>query len=186
MVDSAAPSRPPGTAPLRLFLIGALAAAVVAIGLGTLLIVDRGDGSPPTDRRSALASAVSHARAASAPFAGLHEVHLGVGGRCLRVAVAQTLTERVAGLRGTTDLGSYGGMLFVFEGDNSAAFTMAGVTVPLDIGFYRPDGARDSSRMMKPCARAEADCPVYRADGPYLYALETPGGQLPPGPITTC
>ena len=26
---------------------------------------------------------------------------------------------------------------------------------------------------MKPCPKAEAECPVYRADGPYVYAIET-------------
>jgi uncharacterized membrane protein (UPF0127 family) len=170
----------------RAILFGTLAAAAVAIGLGAVLIVGRGDRSPPADHRSALASAVSRARPASAPFADLREVRLGIGGRCLLVAVAQSLAERVAGLRGTTELGPYSGMLFVFQGESSAAFTMSGVTVPLDVGFYRPDGTRDSSRMMKPCARAVADCPVYRADGPYLYALETPGGQLRTGPIASC
>jgi len=27
---------------------------------------------------------------------------------------------------------------------------------------------------------------VYRADGPYVFALETKKGELPSGPITAC
>jgi uncharacterized membrane protein (UPF0127 family) len=63
---------------------------------------------------------------------------------------------------------------------------MSGVTVPLDIAFFGSDGARDSTRLMKPCAKAEPDCPAYRADDAYVYAIETPGGRLPSGPLTAC
>jgi hypothetical protein len=34
--------------------------------------------------------------------------------------------------------------------------------------------------------KAETECPVYRADGPYVFALETKAGELPSGPITAC
>ena len=52
---------------------------------------------------------------ASAPFAGLTEAQLGVGGRCLHVVVADDETERVQGLRQRSDIGPYDGMLFVFD-----------------------------------------------------------------------
>jgi len=40
---------------------------------------------------------------------------------------------------------------------------------------------------MRPCPhKAESQCPVYRADGQFLYAVETPKGALPSGPVTTC
>ena len=40
---------------------------------------------------------------------------------------------------------------------------------------------------MKPCpGKAGAECPSYRADGPFVYAVETLKGQLPAGPITAC
>ncbi len=92
----------------------------------------------------------------------------------------------MAGLRDHTDLGPYDGMLFVFQGPSESAFTMSGVTVPLEIGFFGSDGSRNSTRLMKPCPKAEAECPVYRADGPYAYAIETLRGQLPAGPVTAC
>jgi hypothetical protein len=63
---------------------------------------------------------------------------------------------------------------------------MSGVTDPLDIGFYEGDGTQGSRQLMKPCARAEVDCPVYRAPDPFVYALETPGGKLPAGPLRSC
>ena len=63
---------------------------------------------------------------------------------------------------------------------------MSGVTVPLDIAFFGTDGVRDSSRAMKPCPKAEVECPTYRADGAYLYAVETLKGGLSAGPLTAC
>ena len=78
-------------------------------------------------------------------------------------------------------------MLFVFEGPTESEFTMSGVDSPLDIAFFGADGARNSTRAMKPCPeKAEADCPVYGADGPFVYALETKPGELPSGDLAAC
>ena len=33
---------------------------------------------------------------------------------------------------------------------------------------------------------AENECPVYRADGAFEYAVETLKGKLPTGPVTAC
>jgi uncharacterized membrane protein (UPF0127 family) len=126
---------------------------------------------------------------AQAPFEGLSEVKAAVGyDRCLRLVVADSEDERVAGLRGhTADLGPYDGMLFVFQGPTESAFTMSGVDDPLDIAFFEQDGSRNSTRAMPACPdKAETECPVYRADGPYVFALETKAGELPSGPITAC
>jgi uncharacterized membrane protein (UPF0127 family) len=126
---------------------------------------------------------------AKAPFEGLSEVNAAIGyDHCLRLVVADSQEERVAGLRDhTADLGPYDGMLFVFQGPSESAFTMSGVDDPLDIAFFDQDGARNSTRAMKPCPeKAETECPAYRADGPYLFAVETKAGQLPSGPITAC
>jgi uncharacterized membrane protein (UPF0127 family) len=165
---------------------GLVAVAVVALVVGAVKIFDDGGDATPRTRLAALAATLSRATPASAPFVGLTEVHAAVGGQCLRLAVADSLDERVAGLRGTTDLGQYDGMLFVFDRVANATFTMSGVTDPLDIAFFGGDGTRGSSRMMKPCAKAEPACPVYRADAPFVYALETPPGHLPAGPIGPC
>ena len=71
-------------------------------------------------------------------------------------------------------------MLFVFDGATDVGFTMSTVPVPLDIGFYDADGKPVSTRHMKPCAKVEDECPVYRSDEPFTYALETLKGKLPP------
>ena len=123
---------------------------------------------------------------ASAPFQGLTEAQLGVGGRCLRVVLADDMTERVQGLRERRDLGPYDGMLFVYDEPVDGAFTMSTVPVPLEIGFYAADGTPVSRRHMKPCPRAEADCPDYRSSGPFTYALETLTGALPSGALSGC
>jgi hypothetical protein len=39
---------------------------------------------------------------------------------------------------------------------------------------------------MKPCPEAEADCPSYRSDEPFNFAIETLEGGLPSGSISTC
>jgi uncharacterized membrane protein (UPF0127 family) len=123
---------------------------------------------------------------ASAPFAGLTEAQLGVGGRCLHVVVADNETERVQGLRQRSDIGPYDGMLFVFDAPVDTGFTMSTVPVPLEIGFYAADGSPVSRRHMKPCPHAESACPDYRAGGPFSYALETLGGKLPSGALSGC
>ena len=67
-------------------------------------------------------------------------------------------------------------MLFVFDGPTDAAFTMSTVPVALDIGFYDTKGrlvsaAHDEAVRRRP----RLDCPTYRADEPFTYALETLG-----------
>lgn len=124
--------------------------------------------------------------AAEAPFAALTETALAVGDDCTRVVVADAVDERVQGLRGRTGTAPYDGMLFVFDGPTSAPFTMSGVPVPLDIGFYDADGRRVSRTRMEPCARAEAECPTYASTEEFVYALETEAGALASGPIDAC
>ena len=125
-------------------------------------------------------------RRRSAPFEGLTEAQLGVGGRCLRVVVADDEAERVQGLRRRRDIGPYDGMLFVFDEPVDTPFTMSTVPVPLEIGFYAADGSPVSRRHMKPCPHAEADCPDYHSSGPFSYALETLRGKLPSGALSGC
>ena len=123
---------------------------------------------------------------ASSPFPGLTEAQLGVGGRCLRVVVADETTERGQGLRERRTIGPYDGMLFVYAEPIDGAFPMSTVPVPLEIGFYTADGTPVSRRHMKPCPRAEAECPSYRSTGPFTYALETLTGELPSGALSGC
>ena len=162
--------------------IAAAVAVVSAIGTGALAaqLASRGH-----DR--ARLPADLHLRAASAPFAGYQETRIELDGRCRRVAVADTGPRRADGLRGRTDLGRYAGMLFVFDGDTQAAFTMAGVTDPLEIGWYTADGARIGGAHMAPCPhRTQAECPVYASRKRYRLALERPGGTTSASGLTPC
>jgi uncharacterized protein len=169
---------------ITLLVLGAIALSVVVVK-----ILDEVGDPAPHAGGIPLTAVLPRSVPAQAPFEGLSEVKAAIGyDRCLRLVVADTEEERVAGLRGhTSDLGPYDGMLFVFQGPSESGFTMAGVTDPLDIAFFEQDGARDSTRAMPPCPdKAETECPVYRADGPYVFAVETKQGELPSGPITAC
>ncbi len=166
----------------RVVVAVGVALFVVAAGMAVASLL--GDDATPKER--ALATALDATRDARAPFEGLTEIRLGVGDRCLRVAVADSLEERIAGLRSRSDLGVYDGMLFVFPESSTTRFTMSGVPVGLEIGFYGPDGVPVSSGTMEPCAEIEARCPVYAAAGAYRYALETLRGGLPSGALAGC
>jgi len=172
----------------RALTIALLTIGAIALAVGVVKVLDAVGDPDPNAGGLPLTAILNRATPAQAPFVGLGELKVAIGhDRCLRVAVADSQAERVAGLRDHTDLSPYDGMLFVFQGPSSAAFTMAGVTDPLDIAFFDGDGARNSTRAMKACpVKAENDCPIYRADGPYVYAVETRKGELPAGPITAC
>jgi uncharacterized membrane protein (UPF0127 family) len=170
----------------RRAVVGVAAAAVLVVALVVVLVVRATDDGTTGPTNGRIATALRDARPAGSPFAGLTETRLAVGGRCLRLVVADTERERVEGLRTRADLGPYDGMLFVFPGPSDDAFTMSTVPVDLSIAFFRGDGTRDSTRLMRACPHAEAECPVYRSTGPYVYALETLRGGLPAGALGTC
>jgi uncharacterized membrane protein (UPF0127 family) len=112
---------------------------------------------------------------AVAPFAGYREVRAAIDGRCVRVVVADTSARRAIGLRGVSDLGAYAGMFFAQGHDSEVAFTMSGVSTPLDVTWYSANGSVVGAAAMRPCPhRAQAGCPVYRSPKPYRFALETP------------
>ena len=162
--------------------IAAAIAVIAAIGIGALAaqLSSTGDHASrlPLDFRQ---------RAAVAPFAGYGETSVEVDGRCRRVAVADTAALRADGLRGHVDLGPYAGMLFAFDGDTKAAFTMAGVTAPLEIGWYAADGTRVDLAHMTACPdRGQADCPIYAPDRKYRVAFERPGGSSAPSQLAPC
>ncbi|HMF82287.1 MAG TPA: DUF192 domain-containing protein [Acidimicrobiia bacterium] len=163
-----------------------LAVLVVALVGGGLLFLLRRDDETAAPV-GPLASVLAGARPASAPFAGLTEVRLDVGGDCRRVVVADSVDVRATGLMRRRDLGPYAGMLFVFDRPTTSFFTMSDVPVPLDIGWYDATGEPVDRTLMQPCPqRSPAECPVYQSKGPYRYALETLGGDLPSGAIGAC
>ena len=157
---------------------------IAAAGVGLFFALDEDEASPPP--AGDIASALETARPADEPFDELTEVALAVGDSCVRLLVADEEAERGAGLRGVTDLGGYDGMLFVNESDVTSAYTMSGVTEPLDIGWYDAGGALVSRTAMEPCPEGGPDCPLYSADGPYRFALEAFAGGLPSGGLGGC
>jgi len=173
----------------RTVTIALLVLGVVVLAVVVARVIDEAGGDDGDATSAPLTVSLSRATPAEAPFGGLTEVRAAIGdGRCLRLAVADSQSERVAGLRGNTaDLGPYDGMLFVFAMPTGSAFTMSGVADPLDIAFFDVRGERTSTRAMNPCPeKAENECPIYASDRPFVYAVETPKGQLPSGAITAC
>ena len=173
---------------MRRLAIALLVAGAIGVVVAVVLLA-RDDGSSEETSAPVASSGAPFLltpKPASAPFQGLTEAQLGVGGRCLRVVVADDMTERVQGLRERSALGPYDGMLFVYPEPVSGAFTMSTVPVPLEIGFYAADGTPVSRSHMKPCPRAEADCPDYRSSGPFTYALETLTDEMPSGALSGC
>ncbi len=157
----------------------------VALGLITVvgsLIIEA--NRPPTQPR--LASAINDATVASSPFTRFREMQLRVGKECKRVLVASTETQRVQGLRGVEALAPYDGMLFAFENDIAARFTMANTAMDIDITFYDAAGSALSTEKMTPCPGTDASCPTYGPTKPYRFALETEAGEMPSGNISPC
>jgi uncharacterized membrane protein (UPF0127 family) len=169
---------------MRRVALALLVAGAIGMGVGLVALTESGSDDDATSDPSSRLRFTT--RSASAPFAGATETRLALGGRCLHLVVADDVAERTQGLRERDTLGAYDGMLFVFPRPSTAPFTMSTVPVPLDIGFYRASGAPVSRRRMTPCPRADADCPAYTADAPFVYAVETLRGQLPSGALTTC
>jgi uncharacterized membrane protein (UPF0127 family) len=162
-----------------------LALAVVLVGGGLFLLLRRDDETAAPG--GPLASVLAGARPATAPFTGLTEVRLEIGGDCRHVVVADNTDERATGLMRRNDLGSYDGMLFVFDAPTSSSFTMSDVPVPLDIGWYDAAGRPVDRLRMQPCPdRSVSECPAYSSRGSYSYAVETLGGELPGGAISAC
>jgi uncharacterized membrane protein (UPF0127 family) len=161
-------------------------AAALLVG-GVVFLLRRDDDTAAPAGAAALRAVLGGARPAMAPFAGLTEVRLAIGGDCRRIVVTDDAGERATGLMRRRDLGPYDGMLFVFDRPTQSAFTMSQVPVPLDIGWYDAAGRPVDSRRMQPCAgRPVLDCPSYRSRGPYSYAVETLEGQLPSGGLSGC
>jgi uncharacterized membrane protein (UPF0127 family) len=173
----------------RPLVITLLVLGVIALSVVVVKVLDEVGDPQPDAGGIPLTAVLPRAVSAVAPFEGLSEVNASIGpDRCLRLVVADSQDERVAGLRdNTSDLGPYDGMLFVFQGPSQSRFTMSGVSDPLDIAFFEQDGARNATRSMEPCPeKVENACPVYGADGPYVFAVETKKGELPSGPIAAC
>jgi uncharacterized protein len=172
--------------PARWGIAAAVLAVVVAAIIVGLVLSVRSDDEVAMPA-GPLAPVLATARPAAAPFAGLTELRLSIGGDCRRIVVADQVGERATGLMRRRDLGPYDGMLFVFERPVQGAFTMSDVPVSLDIGWYDDAGRPVDRLVMRPCPdRSVSECPSYGSSGPYSYAVETLEGQLPAGALGRC
>ena len=101
-----------------------------------------------------------------------------VGGNPIRsqisVQVADSSEEREKGLMGVTELPADSGMAFVWDEPTSGTFWMKNTLIPLSIAFVGPDGRIVTIRDMQPCATDA--CPTYRAEAPYVLAIEVNAG----------
>ena len=101
---------------------------------------------------------------------GFEIVGAHLGGRSLRLALADTPALRSRGLMGVTSLGDLDGMLFAWDSPVQVSFWMKDTVIPLDIGFFDGSGALFLVVHMVPC---QADpCPRYPSEAPIRYALE--------------
>ena len=83
------------------------------------------------------------------------------------------------GMRGLPGFGDRAGMLFDLGqtvDPAGVAFTMEGVGFPIDIAWFDVDGELVNVASMVPCDAVP--CPLYRADGPYRWAIEAPVGSF--------
>ncbi|MFZ4514867.1 MAG: DUF192 domain-containing protein [Acidimicrobiia bacterium] len=138
------------------------------------------------DGRGPIPIAVDNASVASSPFTRFREMKLEVSKQCERVLVASNGIQREQGLRGVESLEPYAGMVFAFEDDSNAAFTMADTKIPLDIGFYDRNGKRIGNEAMVPCPGTDLTCPVYGPSSRYRFAYEVPAGKPLPTKLVTC
>ena len=89
----------------------------------------------------------------------------------------EVLLARADGMRGLADFDGADGMLFDFDQDirpNAVFFVMDGVAFPLDIAWFRDDGALVGTASMPVCP-AEP-CPRHAAPDRFRWAIEAPVG----------
>jgi uncharacterized membrane protein (UPF0127 family) len=90
--------------------------------------------------------------------------------------IADDEASRQKGLMFRTVLDSGKGMLFVFPQEQQMAFWMKNTLIPLDVLFFNHNGSFVSGASMTPCT---ADpCSTYPSDGPAMFALEIPAGEM--------
>jgi hypothetical protein len=173
---------------------------VVLLALGAVIVAACSDdetaatnGSAVTETTAAAIDVSTTAPPAPAPSVTtalepqipeiLSEVSTGrieVDGEELFVAIADTPALRQQGLMFVEDLGDLDGMLFIFEQDGSGGFWMKNTLIPLDIAYFDSAGTFVDGFLMEPCTTE--DCPSYRPNGSYRYALEMAAGDMPADP----
>ncbi len=90
----------------------------------------------------------------------------------VRTEIADTPDEQTQGLMGRTELAEDAGMLFVFNREQQAPFTMKNTLIPLSIAFIDAGGRIVDILDMQPLDETTR----YSSAEPYRYALEVNQG----------
>ena len=111
------------------------------------------------------------------PTPSLKEIK--VGGKAIKVTLANEPEERAKGLSSVSSLPEDQGMLFVFETkDTYPSFWMKGMIMPIDI-IWVNDGKIvkiDKNIAPPPTGTVDKDLKLFRPDKPIDYVLEVTGG----------
>jgi uncharacterized membrane protein (UPF0127 family) len=115
----------------------------------------------------ALAACAFAANAQSQPQPKLDTVTLSAGMYRIRAEVARTEEQRETGLMLRKEMGTYEGMLFVFDDAAVHCFWMKNTLLPLSVAFIADDGTIVTIADMAP-QTTDSHCPAK----PVHYALE--------------
>jgi uncharacterized membrane protein (UPF0127 family) len=149
---------------------GKIVGFAIAIIITTLTIGCREEGNLPA-RREGLG------------FDSWFRLHLGE--TVLQVQLAVTPEEKAKGLMFREELAEGHGMLFAFQNPGPQRFWMRNTRIPLDIGYFSPDGVLKEIHAAQPFD--ESGCPS-RSDnikivlelnqGAFRAAKQSPGAKL--------
>lgn len=93
----------------------------------------------------------------------------------VNVELADSESERQAGLSFKKYLGDYDGMLFVFNTETNTPFWMKDMQIPIDMIFFDAQGfIVDMKEAQAPCTATY--CPSIYAAKSYMYVLEVNSG----------
>ena len=148
--------------------------ALACIVLSFFLFCAVGCGDPTAELPEGTATRVASGEETPLEF----EAELCAGEARIRVLVADTQSERAAGLSGYAGLPEDAGMLFVLPEPTQPAFWMKGMLFAIDIIWLR-DGTVvqiDASVPPPPEDTADEQLPRYRPDEPITHVLELTAG----------
>ena len=93
---------------------------------------------------------------------------IAVGGRTVQMELAVFPSEMERGLMGRRDLAPDQGMVFVYTAPTQMSFWMRNTPLPLDIGFFSPEGELKEVYAMLPYDES----PIRSRDTRLQFALE--------------
>jgi uncharacterized protein len=100
---------------------------------------------------------------------------LEIGGKTVRVEIADTDSLRERGLMFRKSLDGNTGMLFIFANEQRRNFWMKNTFIPLSIGYFDKDKKLIEVFEMTPVkSEMQMDIPAYPSTRPAQYALEMP------------